>query len=96
MASTTSAPSASGWRKVQIPRPLQQLFDHFPLRTYDANRLPERSQHLTSADLPTLYVFSTDSDARMGLPSFNPGCLKWQACPPSPSAPLGSLSATPH
>jgi metaxin len=85
-----SLPSpASGWRKMQIPRPLQQLFDRFPLRTYDANPLPERAQHLTTSDLPTLYVFSTDSDARLGLPSFNPGCLKWQASPSSPpSVPL--------
>jgi metaxin len=73
---------------MQIPRPLQQLFDRFPLRTYEANDLPERSQHLTSSDLPTLYVFSTDSDARLGLPSFNPACLKWQVwpnCSPLPS-----------
>jgi metaxin len=73
---------------MQIPRPLQQLFDRFPLRTYEANDLPERSQHLTSSDLPTLYVFSADSDARLGLPSFNPACLKWQVwpnCSPLPS-----------
>ncbi len=66
---------------MQIPKPLQRLFDHFPLRAYDANDLPERAQHLTTSDLPTLFVFSTDSDARLGLPSFNPGCLKWQVCP---------------
>ncbi|KAJ4306137.1 hypothetical protein N0V88_000933 [Collariella sp. IMI 366227] len=75
MASVMPSPS---WRKIQIPRPLQQLFDYFPLRTYEPNALPERSQQLTSSDLPTLYVFSTDEDARLGLPSFNPGCLKWQ------------------
>ncbi|KAL2148316.1 hypothetical protein VTH82DRAFT_2236 [Thermothelomyces myriococcoides] len=66
------------WRTMQIPRPLQRLFDYFPLRIYEPNELPERSQQLTTADLPTLYVFSTDSDARLGLPSFNPSCLKWQ------------------
>ncbi|KAK4104277.1 hypothetical protein N658DRAFT_557197 [Parathielavia hyrcaniae] len=75
MASTPTAPS---WRRMQVPRPLQQLFDRFPLRTYAANDLPERSHHLTSSDLPTLYVFSTEPDARLGLPSFNPACLKWQ------------------
>ncbi|KAL2196501.1 hypothetical protein P885DRAFT_69522 [Corynascus similis CBS 632.67] len=75
---TSISSAAPSWRKMQIPRPLQRLFDHFPLQTYEANELPERSQHLTSSDLPTLYVFSTDSDARLGLPSFNPGCLKWQ------------------
>ncbi|AEO62327.1 uncharacterized protein THITE_133645 [Thermothielavioides terrestris NRRL 8126] len=63
---------------MQIPRPLQRLFDRFPLHTYDANDLPERSQHLTSGHLPTLYVFSSEEDARLGAPSFNPTCLKWQ------------------
>lgn len=93
-----SIPSpASGWRKMQIPRPLQQLFDHFPLQTYEPNHLPERSQHLTSSNLPTLYVFSTDSDARLGLPSFNPACLKWQVCPhPSPSSAIVSPYANTH
>ncbi|KAL2018835.1 hypothetical protein VTK56DRAFT_324 [Thermocarpiscus australiensis] len=74
----SSTPSAPTWQRIQIPRPLQRLFDRFPLLTYDPNELPERSQHLTSSELPTLYVFSTDEDARLGLPSFNPGCLKWQ------------------
>lgn len=96
MASIPSIPSsASSWRKIQVPRPLQQLFDHFPLRAYEANHLPERSQQLTSSDLPTLYVFSTDSDARLGLPSFNPGCLKWQASL-EPLAPLSLLRTLTH
>ncbi|KAK4241616.1 hypothetical protein C8A03DRAFT_30198 [Achaetomium macrosporum] len=76
MASTPS--SAPNWHRIQIPRPLQRLFDRFPLRTYEPNDLPQRSQHLTSSDIATLYVFSTDEDARIGAPSFNPGCLKWQ------------------
>ncbi|KAK3309107.1 uncharacterized protein B0T15DRAFT_509496 [Chaetomium strumarium] len=76
MASTPS--SAPSWHKIQIPRPLQRLFDRFPLRTYEPNDLPQRSQQLTSSDVATLYVFSTDEDARIGAPSFNPGCLKWQ------------------
>ena len=94
-------PSAPAWRTMQIPKPLQRLFDHFPLRAYDANDLPERAQHLTTSDLPTLFVFSTDADARLGLPSFNPGCLKWQVCcvrtplHPPPFALLPSASIFP-
>ncbi|KAK3373501.1 hypothetical protein B0T24DRAFT_265011 [Lasiosphaeria ovina] len=68
----------SVWPSPAVPRPLQQLFDRVPLLTYDANVLPARSQSATSSRLPTLYVFSTDSDARLGAPSYNPGCLKWQ------------------
>jgi metaxin len=66
-----------------VPRPLQQLFDLVPLVTYDANALPARSQSATSGQLPTLYVFASEHDALHGLPSFNPGCLKWQVSPPT-------------
>ncbi|KAL2264728.1 hypothetical protein VTJ83DRAFT_7238 [Remersonia thermophila] len=75
---TTASSSTPGWSKVQIPRPLQRLFDLFPLRAYEPNDLPERSQHLTFSSLPTLFIFTTDEDARLGLPSFNPTCLRWQ------------------
>ncbi|KAL1839706.1 hypothetical protein VTJ49DRAFT_1243 [Mycothermus thermophilus] len=75
---TTIPSSTPGWSKVQIPRPLQRLFDLFPLRAYEPNHLPERSQQLTSSSLPTLYIFTTEEDARLGLPSFNPTCLRWQ------------------
>jgi len=71
-------PYTQPWRKIPIPRPLQVLFDTFPLRTYEANGLPERAERLTTSDLPTLYLFCTEEDARTGLPSYNPGCLKWQ------------------
>ncbi|KAI9795991.1 MAG: hypothetical protein M1833_006567 [Piccolia ochrophora] len=59
-----------------IPAPLKQLFDRFPLLTYAPNPLPLRSP--AASDLPTLYIFTTPSDAERGLPSFNPSCLKWQ------------------
>lgn len=29
----------------------------------------------------TLYVFTSEDEAELGLPSFNPGCLKWQVNP---------------
>ena len=59
-----------------MPTPIRRLFDKFPLQTYPANELPQRtagdrSQHL-------LYVFTTPEAARRGDPSFNPSCLKWQ------------------
>ena len=58
------------------PEPIKRLFNRFPLRTYPANELPQRkspdrTQH-------NLYIFTTDDAAKLGLPSFNPGCLKWQ------------------
>ncbi|KAK3900926.1 hypothetical protein C8A05DRAFT_45334 [Staphylotrichum tortipilum] len=90
------SPSCSVSWRFGIPRPLQQLFDYFPLRALDPNALPERSQCLTSSDLPTLYVFSTESDARLGLPSFNPGCLKWQTLLRLSSLPFRILPSTNH
>lgn len=58
------------------PEPIKRLFNQFPLRTYPPNELPlrkspDRTQH-------NLYIFATDNVAKLGLPSFNPGCLKWQ------------------
>ncbi|GAB1313900.1 Metaxin-1 [Madurella fahalii] len=93
---SSKPPSTPPWRVMQIPRPLQRLFDRFPLLTYDANELPARSQHLTSSDLPTLYIFSTDEDARLGLPSFNPACLKWQTLLRLTNLPFRTLPSTNH
>ncbi|KAK3351440.1 hypothetical protein B0H65DRAFT_118018 [Neurospora tetraspora] len=76
MATTSAAAPPRKW--MQVPRPLQQLFDTFPLLAYDVNALPARAQSATSGDLPTLYVFSTEEEALLGAPSFNPSCLKWQ------------------
>ncbi|KAI9844681.1 MAG: hypothetical protein M1837_005423 [Sclerophora amabilis] len=66
-----------------IPPPIKRLFDKFPLVTYPANELPlrspQRGRTLQSAQLPTLYIFATEKDARNDRPSFNPTCLKWQS-----------------
>ncbi|KAF2848099.1 hypothetical protein T440DRAFT_429310 [Plenodomus tracheiphilus IPT5] len=60
-----------------VPAPIKQLFDKFPLLTYDTNDLPHRvPQHRNTH---VLYVFTTDDGALGGAPSFNPACLKWQA-----------------
>ncbi|KAL9126506.1 MAG: hypothetical protein Q9217_004452 [Psora testacea] len=65
----------SQWLKT--PRPIRRVFDKFPLVTYDANELPQRSATLRSEH--ALYVFITVERANKRRPSFNPGCLKWQA-----------------
>lgn len=59
-----------------VPAPIKQLFDKFPLATYPANDLPQRS---VSPQLGSqLFVFTDAAGARRGRPSFNPQCLKWQ------------------
>lgn len=76
---TTTAPPQSQRRSrewLAVPGPLRRLFDAFPLLIYPPNEAPLRSR--PRKDLPSLYVFSTEHDAGLGRPSFNPGCLKWQ------------------
>jgi hypothetical protein len=59
-----------------VPAPIKQLFDRFPLLTYPTNDLPQRApQH---GDAHVLYIFTSEDGARRGLPSYNPACLKWQ------------------
>lgn len=58
------------------PASIKHLFNRFPLRTYTANELPlrnppDRKKH-------NLYIFTDENSAKLELPSFNPGCLKWQ------------------
>ena len=70
--------SSRSWSDIfSLPPPVKRIFDQYPLVVYEANELPlrtprDREQH-------TLHVFTTDQDARAGRPSFNPGCLRWQA-----------------
>lgn len=59
------------------PQQIKNLFKKFPLRVYSPNELPQRAA--TDRTYHKLYVFTTDEAARLGLPSFNPSCLKWQA-----------------
>ncbi|OOQ90950.1 putative mitochondrial outer membrane protein (Sam35) [Penicillium brasilianum] len=61
----------------RVPPPIKQLFDRFPLTTYPANDLPQRTPSGRAAN--QLFVFSDATSARRGRPSFNPQCLKWQA-----------------
>ena len=61
-----------------VPAPIKRLFDKFPLTTYPANEIPQRSQSNDTAN--QLFVFTDARGARQGRPSFNPQCLKWQVC----------------
>ena len=61
-----------------VPAPIKQLFDRFPLVTYPINHLPQRApQHRNT---PVLHIFTTTEGASIGAPSYNPACLKWQVC----------------
>ncbi|KAJ4362309.1 hypothetical protein N0V83_010402 [Neocucurbitaria cava] len=72
---TTTTPARSSI--FSVPAPIKQLFDRFPLFTYAGNELPQRAPRHRSAHV--LYVFTTERGAVEGAPSWNPGCLKWQA-----------------
>ncbi|SPN97390.1 related to mitochondrial outer membrane protein (Sam35) [Cephalotrichum gorgonifer] len=72
------APSPAPSSIFAIPAPLRRLFNHFPLRTTPETPLPARCAVTSSANLPILFLFTTEDGARDGLPSFNPACLKWQ------------------
>lgn len=80
-AEHASRPSAySSMRKIfEVPGPVRQLFDRFPLRTYPANELPQRSPRRREEH--SLYIFTTWQASQNGEPSFNPTCLKWQVRP---------------
>ncbi|KAF2456791.1 hypothetical protein BDY21DRAFT_43409 [Lineolata rhizophorae] len=60
-----------------VPGPVKRLFARFPLRVYPPNGPPLRAPQ--NRRDPVLYVFATRRGAVAGAPSFNPGCLKWQA-----------------
>lgn len=58
------------------PPIIERLFNNFPLRTYAPNEPPQRTA--TERSHHSLYVFTTCEAARLGSPSYNPSCLKWQ------------------
>lgn len=84
-ANRQQAPSRSIF---DVPAPIKQLFDRFPLCTYSVNDLPQRAPHHRNAHI--LYIFTTDEGALRGLPSYNPACLKWQVSPSHIQSPLFS------
>jgi metaxin len=87
MASTTSdssdKPQATRPQKkpsssfFDVPAPIKQLFDKFPLLSYPVNDLPHRAPRHRNTNV--LYLFTTEEGASEGAPSYNPACLKWQS-----------------
>ncbi|KAH6968497.1 hypothetical protein DER45DRAFT_607238 [Fusarium avenaceum] len=75
MTSTVEPPQSNRW--FAVPRPIQYLFNHFPLHVYGPEDLPVRSP-ASVRQRPALYVFVAEEDAVLGRPSYNPSCLKWQ------------------
>lgn len=73
---SSSKATASSPEWFTTPQLIRRLFDEFPLRTYPVNELPRRSPQ--NRDRHALWIFTTCRGARVGAPSFNPGCLKWQ------------------
>ena len=71
-----SPPAHKHW--FTTPAPIKRLFDKFPLRAYSPNELPLQRHAVRAAN--TLYVFAIEEEAKVGRPSFNPSCLKWQVC----------------
>ncbi|KIV88022.1 hypothetical protein PV10_09198 [Exophiala mesophila] len=69
------APSPSSW--FTLPHPLRRVFDRFPLVTYPANLLPQRSSKQGNENV--LYIFQKLDPKSRDAPSYNPSCLKWQA-----------------
>lgn len=76
---TSAVESSQSNRWFTVPRPIRNLFNHFPLHVYGPEELPVRSP-ATVRQRPALYVFVADEDALLGKPSYNPSCLKWQVC----------------
>ncbi|KAH7371261.1 hypothetical protein BKA66DRAFT_514288 [Pyrenochaeta sp. MPI-SDFR-AT-0127] len=77
-----------------VPAPIKQLFDKFPLQTYPVNDLPQRAPRHRNEHV--LYVFATDEGALRGAPSYNPACLKWQAYLKFSNIPFRVASANNH
>ncbi|XWW96290.1 hypothetical protein V2A60_004263 [Cordyceps javanica] len=74
------ASSSSSGGLFSAPTSIRTLFKSFPLAVHPAEALPARASDdaADAAVLPRLYVFAREHDAELGLPSYNPSCLKWQ------------------
>ncbi|GAD98394.1 mitochondrial outer membrane protein (Sam35), putative [Paecilomyces variotii No. 5] len=74
----TPAPNTPAPRTIfSVPAPIKRIFDKVPLITYAPNELPYRAAN--EVDGNRLFIFTDDEGARLGKPSFNPQCLRWQA-----------------
>ncbi|KAK5116964.1 hypothetical protein LTR62_006685 [Meristemomyces frigidus] len=79
----------------RIPPPLKRIFDQTPLITYPENEPPLRTANIERNN-NLLYIFTTDTEARNGRPSFNPGCLKWQTYLKFEGIPFCTVPSTNH
>lgn len=75
-ASTKRRQQSASRSIFDVPTPIKQLFDKFPLITYPINDLPQRAPR--ERNTPILHIFTTTDGAAKGAPSYNPACLKWQ------------------
>jgi hypothetical protein len=76
-ATQTRRPQQPASRSIfNVPTPIKQLFDRFPLLTYPINDLPQRAPQ--DRNTPILHIFTTAEGASRSAPSYNPACLKWQ------------------
>lgn len=91
----TSRPQTRSARDFfRVPPALKRVFDKFPLVIYEANELPIRAAK--RREKHALYIFATEEGARDGRPSFNPGCLRWQARIPPRVTRGGALLTAPR
>lgn len=77
MTQKQSASTSTRTNFFKLPAPLRQLFDTFPLLTYDENALPQRLKRDTRQH--RLYIFTYPPSTSKSSLSPNPACLKWQA-----------------
>ncbi|KAJ9659944.1 hypothetical protein H2198_002834 [Neophaeococcomyces mojaviensis] len=78
----------------ELPAPIRQLFDTFPLITYDENLLPQRTS--IPRTQTTLHIFTPGDQANRTRLSPNPACLRWQAYLLINKLPFSIVSANNH
>lgn len=77
IAAPASNPPHPPRRLFSVPAPIKRIFDRFPLITYPPNDIPQK--HLSVEEGGNrLFIFTDAAGAKLGAPSFNPQCLKWQ------------------
>lgn len=82
----------SSW--FSLPAPIRQIFDTFPLVTYNENELPQRMPKARHEH--TLHIFTLDHGDNPWNFSPNPACLKWQTFLLVNKIPFRVVSANNH
>lgn len=90
--SVTTARKQRSW--FELPAPIRQLFNTFPLVTYNENELPQRISIQRNRNL--LYIFMLDEHSDRTRLSLNPACLKWQSYLLINKIPFSVVSANNH